>query len=1349
MKSRKFFKLPIPLLIAIAIVLLSGGGYLIYALTKSTENTGPVGYWKFDEGSGYTAYDSSGNSINGTLKNFDFDDDSNWESGKVAGALEFDGTNDYVDVPDQSATLWDNDFSLSVWVKTDTVANGSAYIVSAAGTRNSELRRNTSTIEYKIWTGAVEQKVVSPTISAGVWYHVVFTRSKTNGMKLYLNGNLEATNTYTGDAASRSMSDSIGQLGDNSNYWDGSIDEVKIWDRALSADEIAWEFNRGGPVGWWKFDYFSAASTTPDSSGNGNHGTVYGATSTAGKINGALSFDGTNDYVDVGNGATLAITDTITIESWVYYNDDPAHSHVSILSKWDDPVSAYWADIVFGTPRFYVNLSGTNPANLSAKTALPIGSWTHLVYVADGSYLRIYTNGKLDSNPLAFSSPIESSTGRLYIGSNNGERYFLQALIDDVRVYNYARTEAEIRMDYNGGFAAKLGDGDYDLARGLVGYWPMNEGSGYTAYDSSGIGNKGTLKNFDFNVNSGWTTGKVEGALKLDGSNDYINAGSNTSLDDLSSFTYSLWIKPSSWTPSGYKRLISKGAQQPYNDLIVRTDQSGKLHYERTYSGEDLFYLTTNQVSLNTWSHVALTVASGTAHIYINGAEASYDNATNGTGVITSDAASDFLIGDRVLGDSRFYGSIDDVRAYNRELSADEVRYLYNHRGPVGWWKFDSFTASTTPDSSGNGNNGTVYGATSTAGKINTALSFDGADDYVGMGANLNSFTNVTLSAWVKLSGYNASWRSGIISRRRSDGGLEGLNFDVGGALQNQGQLLVYEAGLGGIESNGVLSLDTWYFVTTTIFGTDVSIYIDGVLDKTGTLAWTWPSDVDIQIGKVFGTSYYFNGLIDDVRVYNYARTAEEIRMDYNGGFVAKFGSSDESGGESINLSRGLVGYWNFDEGSGYTVKDSSGSGNNGTLNNFDFNSNSKWTSGNSAANTGGALKFDGSNDFVDAGSDASLDLSAFTIGLWVKPAAYADNRFVVSHGYNGSNVQRNYEIGFGWGSHSGKWVFVWGDGVAGDKYTLSDTYTLNEWQYLTVSWDDSTGHLKTYFNGVLTWDRGIGGTIYQNANNRLIFGAEYWGYPATSDRFNGSLDEVRIYNRVLSNDEVRYMYNRKQPIGHWKFDEGQGQKAYDSSINGNHGTLGSTTASDAGDPSWATGTINRALSFDGTNDYVNGGTGSTTDMTTNDFTLSAWIKTSATPDSNQDIIYKRSGAIGYAMMLSSGGLLKFFLGDSGGWTSPTAGSDLRDGNWHHAAISFDRDGNALFYADGKHIGSESISARSTTLSNGGALIVGRYGPSADEFFNGSIDDVRIYNYARTAAEIRSDYNAGMGTYFK
>ena len=128
--KKKPWKIPIPIIIAAAIVLLSGG-ILIYALTKTTEKAGPVGYWKFDEGAGTVAYDASGNANNGTLTSFDFDDDSNWTTGKVAGALKFDGSDDYIKVSTTTNSVLNitDEITIEAWIKPATDTGEHAIVV--------------------------------------------------------------------------------------------------------------------------------------------------------------------------------------------------------------------------------------------------------------------------------------------------------------------------------------------------------------------------------------------------------------------------------------------------------------------------------------------------------------------------------------------------------------------------------------------------------------------------------------------------------------------------------------------------------------------------------------------------------------------------------------------------------------------------------------------------------------------------------------------------------------------------------------------------------------------------------------------------------------------------------------------------------------------------------------------------------------------------------------------------------------------------------------------------------------------------------------------------------------------
>jgi hypothetical protein len=305
----------------------------------------------------------------------------------------------------------------------------------------------------------------------------------------------------------------------------------------------------------------------------------------------------------------------------------------------------------------------------------------------------------------------------------------------------------------------------------------------------------------------------------------------------------------------------------------------------------------------------------------------------------------------------------------------------------------------------------------------------------------------------------------------------------------------------------------------------------DGTIKDTTEPVW---------LGKTIYSGREFNGLIDDVRIYNYARTPDEIRLDYNNGYAIRFGGSPAD-----YMTRGLVGYWNFDEGSGATSTDGSDYGNDGTLINGPA-----WTAGAPApggGTQGTALDFDGVDDYVDVGTDSSLDNpTQFTVEKWIKP----------NTGY-GELYPRIIQA-------TGQFAFCISTGgflryhiyptVGGDPDVASTIIIpVGEWTHVAATWDNE--QLKLYINGEFNNSLTQAGPLNAFTGPLAIGG--------TTDQlrqFNGLIDEVRIYNRALSAEEVRYHYNRGGPVAHWKFDEGAGDTAFDSSENNNDGSISGAT---------------------------------------------------------------------------------------------------------------------------------------------------------------------------------------------
>lgn len=196
---------------------------------------GLIGYWKFDEGSGTTAYDSSGNRKNGTLTN-----GPAWVDGKYGKALLFDGTNDYVAIPDLYASS-PSSLTIVAWINSPLTGIGSIPFIHHC--RNGEFFLNNEAQGY-VGTGVKLTNgvwyVISAPTTANVWHHIVGTWIKGDSIKLYIDGTLvnqtSVPNYYLFNAYWENAA--IGSRYGWHAFFNGTIDEVMVFGRALNAEEI-------------------------------------------------------------------------------------------------------------------------------------------------------------------------------------------------------------------------------------------------------------------------------------------------------------------------------------------------------------------------------------------------------------------------------------------------------------------------------------------------------------------------------------------------------------------------------------------------------------------------------------------------------------------------------------------------------------------------------------------------------------------------------------------------------------------------------------------------------------------------------------------------------------------------------------------------------------------------------------------------------------------------------------------------------------------------------------------------------------------------------------------------------
>ncbi|RKY12273.1 MAG: hypothetical protein DRP65_01765 [Planctomycetota bacterium] len=538
-------------------------------ILTTTDESGLIGHWTMDDNAASTVViDSSGNNNDGLAL---YNTSVLHQTGIIGGALDFDGTNDYIDCGNSVDFNITDAITISAWVKFDTVAVNHQTIVAKRGAiadqvANYVLRTgpnaNQDQIQFYYHDGTDWHVYTTSNANliAGRWYHIVatFTFGTAASMKCYLNNNVLAGNWNRGDGNSPVPTNTkpvtIGGL-TTGKYLDGIIDDVRLYDRALSDSEIETLSNQpptanAGPdqtttdcdengeqvnldasgsydldgtivswvwsddlgdtipdgqnttatlnvgthtitltvtdddgatdtdtvivtvelpnnalVGHWKMDDSVATTTVVDSSCNGNDGAAQQNTediADAGIINGALTFNGTTDYIDCGNSTDFDITDEITISAWVKF-DTVAVNHQTIVAK-RGAIADQVANYVIRTGpnvnqdqiQFYYHDGTDWHVYTTSNANLVAGQWYHIAATftfGTGSSMKCYLNNNVlagNWNRGDGNSPVPTNTKPVTIGGLTTGKY-LDGAIDNVKIFDTVLSEEEIKTLYNEG----------------------------------------------------------------------------------------------------------------------------------------------------------------------------------------------------------------------------------------------------------------------------------------------------------------------------------------------------------------------------------------------------------------------------------------------------------------------------------------------------------------------------------------------------------------------------------------------------------------------------------------------------------------------------------------------------------------------------------------------------------------------------------------------------------------------------------------------------------------------------------------------------------------------------------
>lgn len=443
----------IPTVIIIGLLCFS----MVSMLAPQTRAPGlpPVGYWEFDEDSGTVAQDSSGNGNDGVIHT------ATWTDGIIGKALHFNGVDSWVEVPNSPTLTGLSQITVEAWIQEDSIPSRPNGIISkcdgCAPPTNAEYFLGTvdnGRVFFETDHGtAIFSDQTTPLITeVGRWYHVAGTWSG-DAYTMYVDGVPVLSGTCTPQTTlSNTLPVQIGRHGTWSwVYFQGIVDEVKIYNYARTAQDILNDYNSApqGPIAYWKFDEGSG-SIAHDSSENGNDGTLISGPQWVDGVRGkALKFDGVDDSVYVADSSSLDITGTqMSVEYWIELPGGwqaGMPKPVDIYVKGD----AWVGSMNSATGKHRFNFAYfPNPYPETNRNSWDANTWYFIADVYDGSYIRMYVNGVLDV-AAACSGAITVTNEHFEIGGGYGWPWFFNGTIDELAIYNYARTAEDILSDYN------------------------------------------------------------------------------------------------------------------------------------------------------------------------------------------------------------------------------------------------------------------------------------------------------------------------------------------------------------------------------------------------------------------------------------------------------------------------------------------------------------------------------------------------------------------------------------------------------------------------------------------------------------------------------------------------------------------------------------------------------------------------------------------------------------------------------------------------------------------------------------------------------------------------------------
>jgi len=1112
---------------------------------------------------------------------------SNENQNKVSNySMEFDGTSSYIDCGDSDKFSFgdgatDRPFSVSAWVNmTDATrfrivnkganfSNDYEYVFTTSGSDLLALNL------YDSSTGARIAREYSTALTSfeGQWIHLVasYDGSETsNGIKIYLNGSRVDNNTNDlnpGDYTAMENGTNpleIGAQTVGSKFSNGQIDQVTVFDYALSQDQVT----QLGAEGY-AFNFIP------------------------------------NDYIDLG---TTTAYDTGDLSAAIWVNASSSRtSTIYAFSNSGSPAFAGFDFVIYTNNEIRIRRSTTTKSNTTNQINIGFVSdtWQHLAltYSESTNTLKLFLNGVLKATNVG-TNQTNTASKKLTIGSYKGASAFFDGELSNAQVLNSKLEDSEIATLYNNGKPLA----DMSSFTSLQGWWKLDDTatfnsstSVWTIPDDSSNSNNGTSVgmnasslvasniNGELIANPMITSPKPIAYYQLgdqsayNGSNylvpnnslsDYnlkwvknnssYNAGDsinipgiNKALAGATSMSMTFWVyldpavypngivfrmnnSPGSMSFSFVRYGNSRGPVWVWSigDGTNVSGPAGSKNVVRKPNFYNSDFVSSPTGGSNIWWNITCTWDGSTMKVYRNAVTQSSRWGTY-TGTIPSSTNATAFLGATKVGSNSsvanelfLNGRLSNVAFWrNYTLTQDEATEVYNNGAPLdlnsfsgaapeAWYKLDSseiFNNASTEWSVDNNAYPSVY---------KSSLNFNG-NDYIncGTGSRFN-IDQITISAWVKRNSSigNYAVAAGV---RNTNNGPSPYIINLSTASSKLIKFVITQSNSTGIivNSNTLIEDDIWYHVVGVADGSNVLIYVNGDLQtdqKTYDGTIISPTQ-NFNIGRQPSAStYYWNGELSNVAVFDTGLSLSQVETLYN------------NGTPEASISHSPLSWWKLDNTT-TGIQDSAGS-NDGTSNgateyagfvnslagessNMDSSnlvvSDLQQTSGYSPY----ALSLDGINDVLTIQNSSTFNLgTAFAISGWFNFSSNKYQGLISFDATSGGSprgwflfqIPTNNEIRFFDGTNT---------------RTLKTSYTTtNQWDSFIITYDGTD--LVFYINGNQESTQAVSVDLQTNGNDGQIGNNQY----ASGRFFDGKVSNIALWNVGLSSTQVTEIYNEGVP---------------------------------------------------------------------------------------------------------------------------------------------------------------------------------------------------------------------------